>query len=221
MPRSRRPTAPSGSRTARAARVRVRTAGTPRAVAEVRRLVAEYVRGLDIDLGFQGIDRELERFPEAYSGPGGRLLLAEVDGRPAGCVAIRRLRGSTCEMKRLYVRPAYRGRGVGQALAVASLREAREAGYRRMRLDTLGRMRSAMRLYTALGFREIPAYRFNPEPTARYFEIELRATSGPLRRRRRVGGTASTPPRRRSPRAPRSADLDRSVHDVDGVRPAA
>jgi putative acetyltransferase len=175
MPRSRSPTGPSGS-AGRSPRLRVRLARGAEDLRAARRLVGEYVRGLGLDLGFQGIDRELEAFPAAYAPPRGRLLLARVDGRPAGCVGVRPFEGSICEMKRLYVRRGYRRLGLGRRLAIASVRAARRVGYRRMRLDTLGSMTAAIGLYRTLGFREIRPYRFNPEPGARYFELDLTAS---------------------------------------------
>ena len=174
MPRSPSRTGRSGS-PGRSPRVRVRLARRADDLREARRLVGEYVRSLGLDLGFQGIDRELEAFPASYAPPRGRLWLARVDGRAAGCVGVRRFEGSICEMKRLYVRRAFRGFRVGRRLAVASVRAAQRIGYRRMRLDTLGSMTAAIELYRTLGFREIPPYRFNPEPGARYFELDLTA----------------------------------------------
>jgi len=153
--------------------LRVREARGGARLAAARRLLGEYVRSLPIDLAFQGIAEELAGFPGEYARDGGSVWVALVGGRPAGCVAVRRLRGTVCEMKRLYVRPRFQGRGVGRALAVASLRAARAVGFRRMRLDTLSTMDAAIGLYRSLGFREIPAYRYNPVPGARYFELDL------------------------------------------------
>jgi len=190
MPRSPSRTGRSGSRRA-SGRVRVRTARGSSEVRVARRLVEEYVRSLPIDLRFQRIDQELGTFPASYVPPRGRLIVARVGGRPAGCVGVRPLSVSTCEMKRLYVRPRFRGAGLGRALAVASLRAARSAGYRRMRLDTLGSMTQAMALYRSLGFREIGPYRYNPEPTARYFELELRRPGPPARSRAGRAGSSA------------------------------
>jgi putative acetyltransferase len=139
---------------------------------EVRALFREYEAWLDYDLCFQGFEAELAALPGRYAPPSGRLWLAEVDGRLAGCVALRALGERACEMKRLYVRDFARGRGVGRALAERVLQDAREIGYDAMRLDTLRieRMRAANALYDALGFRDIAPYYDNPLPGARYME---------------------------------------------------
>jgi putative acetyltransferase len=141
---------------------------------EVRSLFREYAESLDFDLGFQDFDAELAGLPGDYAPPSGRLLLATVDGRAAGCVALRRLDPETCEMKRLFVRPDFRGHGIGRMLIEQILGEARRAGYRRMRLDTVaGSMAEATRLYRAAGFRPIPPYRHNPMVGAIFLEIDL------------------------------------------------
>ena len=145
-----------------------------------RRLIEEYVDSLGIDLGFQEIDRELAEFPGAYSPPGGCIVLAFAGAAPAGCVAVRPLEDDCCEMKRLYVQPAYRGHGTGRALAVAAIEAARELGYGRMRLDTQPEMDAARGLYRSLGFGEIEAYRYNPTPGTAYMELDLRAKDAAL-----------------------------------------
>jgi carbonic anhydrase len=130
---------------------------------------------LGVDLSYQGFDRELAELPGAYARPAGRLLGGRVDGCTVGCVAMRPLAGGLCEMKRLYVRPGQRGRGVGRALATAVIEAARAEGYERMRLDTLPQMTEAQPLYESLGFRDIEPYYASPVPGTRFLELDLRA----------------------------------------------
>jgi len=140
----------------------------------VRELFREYADSLGVDLSFQGFEDELARMPGEYAPPRGALLLAGEGGEAAGCVAIRPLEPTdVCELKRLYVRPARRTGGLGRALTLAAIDEARRLGYARMRLDTLPSMDTARRLYAGLGFREIEAYRFNPIAGTRFLELEL------------------------------------------------
>jgi ribosomal protein S18 acetylase RimI-like enzyme len=144
---------------------------------EVRLLFEEYAESLDIDLCFQQFDAELTSLPGDYAAPRGALLMAEVDGALAGCCALRALDNSdypnACEMKRLYVRKAFRGFGLGRHLAEAILDAARMAGYDCILLDTLDEMESARALYAELGFVEIPPYYHNPIPGAHYLKAEL------------------------------------------------
>ena len=144
---------------------------------EVRLLFEEYAESLDIDLCFQQFDAELSSLPGDYAAPRGALLMAEVDGALAGCCALRALDNSdypnACEMKRLYVRKAFRGFGLGRHLAEAILDAARMAGYDCILLDTLDEMESARALYAELGFVEIPPYYHNPIPGAHYLKAEL------------------------------------------------
>jgi ribosomal protein S18 acetylase RimI-like enzyme len=142
-------------------------------LAEVRALFEEYAASLGFDLASQDFDRELEALPGTYAAPGGALLLATVDGSPAGCVGVRPFADGVCEMKRLYMRHAFRGRGIGRRLALEAIRVGWDLGYRAMRLDTVPGMREAIGLYTALGFHAIAPYRPNPIAGAAYMELEL------------------------------------------------
>jgi len=136
---------------------------------EIRTMLREYEAWLEVDLCFQGFEKELAALPGDYAPPRGRLLIA----RGAGCVALRPLEEATCEMKRLYVRDAYRGSGLGRSLVRTLIGEARAIGYKRMRLDTLPKMEGAQKLYASLGFKDIEPYRNNPVPGARFLELEL------------------------------------------------
>lgn len=153
---------------------------TPRGTDEldtVREIFREYARGLGVDLCFQSFDQELASLPGDYASPRGALLLARVDGEVAGCCALRPLDSAdypnAAEMKRLYVRKAFRGFGLGRSLAEAVLDAARQAGYASVLLDTLDDMEAARALYVELGFEEIPPYYHNPIPGAHYLKVDL------------------------------------------------
>lgn len=139
-----------------------------------RRLVEEYGASLGVDLSFQDFAREISTFPGEYVPPAGALLVGEIDGAIAGCVAVRPFEPPTiAELKRLYVRPSRRGHGLGRALTESALESARRAGYRRVRLDTLPGMEAARQIYRDMGFREIAAYRHNPITGTTFLEYHL------------------------------------------------
>ncbi len=150
---------------------------TPAQFDDTRAIFREYAASLDVDLCFQDFDEELAALPGDYAPPGGHLLLAHVEGELAGCGALRPLNdvdyANACEMKRLYVRPAFRKFGLGRLLAQALLDEARRVGYSVMLLDTLDDMEAARELYASLGFEEIPPYYFNPIAGAHYLKADL------------------------------------------------
>lgn len=167
--------------------VALRVASTPADIALARGLIVEYAQSLGVDLCFQGLDQELATLPGAYAPPSGRLMLAGGVGDAFGCVALRQLPakdgavGSGIadserrigEVKRLYVRPGQRGGGWGRKLADAVIADARAIGYEELRLDTLGGMKDAQRLYAQLGFRERPPYYDNPLPDVVYMSLRL------------------------------------------------
>ena len=154
-------------------------ASSPAHIEAARSLFNQYAASLNFSLCFQSFEQELASLPGDYAPPEGRLLLAFVNGEPVGCGALHGLEqgegdGSICEMKRLYVQPGQRGKGIGLAVAERLIREAREIGYRRMRLDTVpSAMADAVKMYRGMGFAEIPPYRANPVPGAIYMELVL------------------------------------------------
>jgi len=143
-------------------------------LAQARELFLEYAQSLGFSLCFQNFDQELADLPGDYAPPEGRLLLAQLDGQLAGCVALHKLEPGICEMKRLYLRPQFRGKGLGRALADSIIAEARQIGYLRMRLDTVEPvMKDAVAMYRKLGFREIAPYCPNPMAGVVYMELQL------------------------------------------------
>jgi putative acetyltransferase len=152
----------------------IEQAESPAQVEKVRELFLEYANSLGFSLCFQGFDQELAGLPGDYAPPHGRLLLAQSDGGTAGCVAMHKLNEHVCEMKRLYLRPEFRGQGLGRQLCERILKEARDIGYRQLRLDTVEPvMKDAVAMYRRLGFREIRPFRLNPMAGALYMELDL------------------------------------------------
>ncbi len=166
---------PGDAPQARDIRIEVGTQSTQ--LGWIRELFLEYQQDIGVDLCFQGFADELAQLPGAYQSPYGVLLLAFIDGQPAGCCALRPLLDSdhtnACEMKRLFVRRAFRGFGLGRLLVDDTLLHARQAGYDRMLLDTLSDMEAARALYAEVGFEEIAPYYHNPLPGAHYLKVEL------------------------------------------------
>ncbi|MFN0041551.1 MAG: GNAT family N-acetyltransferase [Burkholderiales bacterium] len=146
---------------------------SPQAIETARHLFREYQTSLGVDLCFQGFEEELATLPGAYVPPRGTLLVAMQDEEALGCVGVRPLDSSRCEMKRLYVKPEGRGQGLGRQLAERAIAFARAAGYREMLLDTLPQMAEAQGLYAALGYTECAAYYENPIGGARYLALTL------------------------------------------------
>ena len=151
----------------------IRSASTDADYVQARALFEEYAAGVAVDLCFQDFARELDTLSRMYGPPRGVLLLAEIEGMPAGCAAVRPLEDLTCELKRVYVRPDFRGTGMGRRLTETAMQAAREMGYKSIRLDTLPQMAAAQRLYEDLGFRDIPAYYGKPVAGQRFMEAVL------------------------------------------------
>ena len=149
-------------------------AESPTQIARARELFLEYAESLGFSLCFQNFDEELADLPGDYAPPEGRLLLAEYEAQLAGCVALHKLAPGICEMKRLYLRPPFRGKGLGRILTDRIIAEARRIGYQRMRLDTVEPvMKDAVAMYRKLGFHEIAPYCENPIAGAMYMELQL------------------------------------------------
>jgi len=159
---------------ARANAFSIQQAASVTDIAQVRELFLEYAQSLGFSLCFQNFDQELAGLPGDYSPPDGRLLLAKLADETAGCVAMHKIDADICEMKRLYLRAQFRGKGLGRILANAVMAEARNIGYKLMRLDTVEPvMKDAVGLYRKLGFYEIAPYRLNPMPGTLYMELRL------------------------------------------------
>ena len=155
-------------------RLTLRQVESPAQIEQARELFVEYAQSLGFSLCFQSFDQELAGLPGDYAPPGGRLLLAKYRDSQAGCVALHELEPGVCEMKRLYLRPQFRGRGLGRLIAETVITEARMIGCRKMRLDTVEPvMPNAVAMYRRLGFKEIEPYRPNPIAGALYFELDL------------------------------------------------
>ena len=142
-------------------------------IEDIKKLFLEYSQSLDIELTFQNFEEEFNALPGKYGPPSGTLILALVDNKPAGCIALRKISGDICEMKRLYVRNDYRGLGIGKKLITMLIDEAKKLKYNYMRLDTIPALKQAQRLYTAFGFYEIEPYTHNPIEGAKFLELEL------------------------------------------------
>lgn len=149
-------------------------AESPEQITAIRELFLEYAKSLGFSLCFQNFDQELASLPGDYAPPEGRLWLVNWNGQPAGCVALHKITTEICEMKRLYIRPQFRGKGLGRELAEKIIAEAKQIGYKKLRLDTVEPvMKTAVAMYRTLGFREIAPYRPNPIEGALYMELEL------------------------------------------------
>jgi putative acetyltransferase len=157
----------------RSSAVRIIQAETPDHIRTARLLFKEYAAWLAIDLSFQNFEKELANLPGEYAVPNGRLLLALSRNETAGCVALRRFKDRTCEMKRMWVRPQFRGQHIGSVLAKYIIREARAIGYCEMVLDSLPSLANALSLYKSLGFEVIAPYRYNPDPNAVFMRLLL------------------------------------------------
>lgn len=150
---------------------------TEEQLAYAKELFKEYANSLGFDLSFQDFEEEFASLPGDYTPPDGRLFLALENNEIIGCVGLRKFTSSICEMKRMYVREKYRGKGIGRKLAIAVIDAAKKIGYQEMRLDTVPWMTEAIALYLSIGFIEIKPYRYNPIPGSRYFSLDLKRTN--------------------------------------------
>lgn len=145
---------------------------------EIRQLFREYANSLEIDLCFQDFEQELESLPGKYAEPEGRLYIAYLDDKVAGCIALRRYDQNSAELKRLYIRNGYRGLGISKRLIQRLLQDALDIGYQSILLDTLDTMKPAINLYSSFGFEEIESYYDNPIEGAKYFKLDLSKLKG-------------------------------------------
>jgi putative acetyltransferase len=157
-------------------RITIVPAATPSDLSLIRQLFREYAGELNVDLCFQRFEEELESLPGYYASPQGRLFLAMAGDQVAGCAALRRHGEDVAELKRLFVRPQFRGSGIGRTLCIKVLGEARDAGYSAVVLDTLSSLTAAIRLYESLGFQRVEPYYSNPLPNVVYLRLNLRGT---------------------------------------------
>jgi GNAT superfamily N-acetyltransferase len=153
--------------------IKISIARAPTDYQAARAIIRRYESWLGMDLSFQGFDAEMNSLPSVYGPPRGAMIIAYQNKRPIGCVGLRDLGGSCCELKRMFVFPEYRTRGVGSMLFERFMRVADELGYHAVRLDTLKRLVKALRLYRKAGFAEIPGYRYNPDPEAVFMQLEI------------------------------------------------
>lgn len=154
--------------------INILQAETPSQIEDVRKLFREYESWLGLDLCFQGFEDELRNLPGRYAKPDGRLLLATIDEKPAGCAALRKLDEGICEMKRLYIRKDFRGGGLGNTIIEKLIDEAHVIGYKKMRLDTYPlKMEKAVKLYEFHGFTAIPPYYDNSDEGVLFMEMDL------------------------------------------------
>jgi GNAT superfamily N-acetyltransferase len=153
--------------------LRIMPCSTDTDYAAARKISKDYVEWLNMDLTFQGIENEFDEFRTIYGPPQGAFLVAISDNQAAGGVGLRQFEADICEMKRLYVYDGFQGKGIGEALCKKLIQLAKQMGYSKMRLDTVGRLGAAIQLYEKIGFSDIEPYRHNPDPTTRYMELNL------------------------------------------------
>ncbi len=144
---------------------------TPEEIEQIRNLFREYAASLEFDLEFQDFAEELQTLPGSYARPEGELFLCEEDGVSIGCAALRRIDPDICELKRMYLKPEWRGKGLGKVIAFEVIKHAQELGYKKIRLDTIATMKEAIALYEKIGFKEIAPYRYNPIKGAKFMEL--------------------------------------------------